>query len=182
MNKKIKILGIAGSLRKQSYNRSLLEVALEVLPPYCNLEIFDLQEIPLYNQDEEKNPPPIVVQLKEKVRSADAILIATPEHNYSMPAVLKNALDWGSRPYGNNAWDNKPVALMGATIGTLGTARAQYHLRQVFVTLNMHALNKPEVMISSAQDKFDAQGKLIHAATRQKIGELLTALYNTVAR
>ncbi len=182
MNKPIKILAIAGSLRKQSYNRSLLQAALEVLPPHCNLEVFDLQGIPLYNQDEEGNLPKAVANFKAKIRAADAILIATPEYNYSIPGVLKNALDWASRPYGDNSWDNKPVALMGATMGTLGTARAQYHLRQVFVTLNMHPLNKPEIMISLAQDKFDAHGKLTDPATKKKIAELLTALYTSALK
>jgi chromate reductase, NAD(P)H dehydrogenase (quinone) len=176
MKKKVKILGFAGSLRKQSYNRGLLQAALEVAPPNCNLEIFDLKEIPLYNQDEETNLPQSVVRLKAKVRAADAILIATPEYNYSIPGVLKNALDWGSRPYGDNAWDNKSVAIMGASPGMQGTSRAQYHLRQVFVYLNMHPLNRPEVMIGSAQDRFDAKGSLSDPKTRQKIAELLTAL------
>jgi chromate reductase len=134
MEKKVKILGFAGSLRKQSYNRGLLQAALEVAPSTnCNLEIFDLEGIPLYNQDEENKLPKSVVQLKAKVRAADAILIATPEYNYSIPGVLKNALDWASRPYGDNAWDNKPVAIMGASPGMQGTSRSQYHLRQVFV-------------------------------------------------
>jgi chromate reductase, NAD(P)H dehydrogenase (quinone) len=176
MEKKIKILAIAGSLRKQSYNRSLIQAALEIAPSDSSLEIFDLAGIPLYNQDEENNLPPAVAALKAKVRAADAILIATPEYNYSMPGVLKNALDWGSRPYGDSAWDNKPVAIMGTSPGMQGTSRAQYHLRQVFVYLNMHPLNKPELMIGSASDKFDARGNLTDPKTREKIGELLAAL------
>lgn len=176
MKDKIKILGIAGSLRKQSYNRGLLQAALQMMPPNCTLELFDLLGIPPYNQDDEMNPPASVIELKKKVRAADGILISTAEYNYSIPGVLKNALDWGSRPYGDNAWDDKPVAIMGASMGILGTARAQYHLRQVFVFLNMHALNKPEVMISSAQDKFDDKGQFTDAKGRQKIAELLNAL------
>ncbi len=176
MEKKVKILSFAGSLRKQSCNRGLLQAALEVAPSNCDLEIFDLEGIPLYNQDEEMKLPQSVVRLKAKVRAADAILIATPEYNYSIPGVLKNALDWGSRPYGDNAWDNKPVAIMGASPGIQGTSRAQYHLRQVFVYLNMHPLNQPEVMVGSAHDRFDAKGSLTDPKTRQKIAELLTAL------
>lgn len=182
MEKKIKILGIAGSLRKQSYNRGLLQAAVEVAPSNCSLEIFDLEGIPLYNQDQEANLPPSVVNLKAKVRAADAILIATPEYNYSMPGVLKNALDWGSRPYGDNAWDNKPVALMGASPAVQGTSRSQYHLRQVFIYLNMHALNKPELMVGTAQDRFDSKGSLTDPKTRQKIAELLVALAACASR
>lgn len=171
-----KILGIAGSLRKSSYNRELLRVALEVAPSHCNLEIFDLGGIPLYNQDEENHLPQSVVRLKASVRAADAILIATPEYNYSISGVLKNALDWGSRPYGDNAWNNKPVAIMGASVGIQGTSRAQYHLRQIFVALNMHPLNQPEILMSSAQEKFDSSGHLIDPKAREKIRELLEKL------
>lgn len=176
MEKKVKILGFAGSLRKQSYNRGLLQAALEVAPSSCHLEIFDLVGIPLYNQDEENPLPQSVIHFKAKVRAADAILIATPEYNYSIPGVLKNALDWGSRPYGDSAWNDKPVAIMGASPAIQGTSRAQYHLRQVFVYLNMHPLNQPEIMVGSAQDKFDTKGSLTDPKTRQKIAELLTAL------
>jgi chromate reductase, NAD(P)H dehydrogenase (quinone) len=176
MDKKIQILGIAGSLRKLSYNRGLLQTALEVVPKEAKLEIFDLEGIPVYNQDHENTLPPAVVSLKAKVRAADAILIATPEYNYSIPGVLKNALDWASRPYGDSAWDNKVVALMGASPALQGTSRSQYHLRQVFVYLNMHPLNKPEVMIASAHEKFDENGRLTDAKAKQKIGELLIAL------
>jgi chromate reductase len=176
MDKKMHILGFAGSLRKGSYNRSLLSAALEVVPKDATLEIFDLQGIPPFNQDLESKPPERVKEFKTKIRAADAILMATPEYNYSIPGVLKNAIDWASRPYGDNAFDGKPVAVMGASIGMLGTARAQYHLRQSFVFLNMHPLNQPEVMVPFAQDKVDSNSRLTDEKTRKKIGELLESL------
>ena len=114
--------------------------------------------------------------MKQKVRAADAILFVTPEYNYSIPGVLKNAIDWASRPYGDSAWEGKPVAMMGASIGMIGTARAQYHLRQSCVFLNMFPLNQPEVMIANASQKFDQQGNLTDQLTRDKIAELLQAL------
>src|ERR1019366_6581916 len=110
------------------------------------------------------------------IRAADAILLVTPEYNYSIPGVLKNAIDWASRPYGDNSWDGKPVAVMGASLGPLGTARAQYHLRQVFVFLNMHAVNKPEVMISGAAERFDDRGNLKDEKTGKLIRSLLESL------
>ena len=122
---KVKILGFAGSLRKDSYNRSLLRAALELVPEEAELEIFDLEGIPLFNQDLENQPPEKLTEFKARIRAADAILIATPEYNYSIPGVLKNAIDCASRPYGDNAFEHKPVAMMGASIGFAGTARAQ---------------------------------------------------------
>ena len=153
MEKKIKILGFAGSLRKDSYNRSLLRAALELAPKDAELEIFDLEGIPPFNQDLENQPPQKVKEFKAKIRAADAILIATPEYNYSIPGVLKNAIDSASRPYGDNPFEGKPVAVMGASIGMLGTARAQYHLRQSFVFLNVYPLNQPEVMVPLPRKK-----------------------------
>jgi chromate reductase len=170
------ILGIAGSLRKQSFNRALLRAAQQLVPEGAELKIFDLSGIPLLNQDEERNPPAIVTEFKAAIRAADAILIVTPEYNYSVPGVLKNAIDVASRPYGDSAWAGKPVALMGATVGQSGTARAQYHLRQSFVFLDMHPLNSPELMISNAQDKFDAQGNLIDDKAKELITRLLVRL------
>jgi chromate reductase len=170
------ILGIAGSLRQDSYNRAALRTAQELAPAGATVEIFDLQGIPPFNQDDEQNPPALVADLKARIRAADAILLVTPEYNYSIPGVLKNAIDWASRPYGDNAWDGKPVAVMGASVGTLGTARAQYHLRQVFVFLNMHALNRPEVMIGNAAQRFDAQGRLTDTTTQDLIRQLLRNL------
>jgi chromate reductase len=172
----IKILGIAGSLRKGSYNRAALRAAQKLLPNATQLELFELDAIPLFNQDIEMQPPPAVVDLKSKVRASDAILFATPEYNYSVSGVLKNAIDWASRPYGDGAWEDKPVAVMGASIGMIGTARAQYHLRQMFVFLNMYPVNRPEVMIPNAADKFDERGNLTDDMTRDKIRELLSSL------
>jgi len=176
MNQKVHILGFAGSLRKQSYNKAILAVALESIPDDASLEIFDLEGIPPFNQDLELQPPDKVKEFKARIRAADAILIATPEYNYSIPGVLKNAIDWASRPYGDNAFDGKPVAVMGASIGTLGTARAQYDLRRSFVFLNMLPLNQPEVMVPFAQDKVDSKGRVTDENTRKKIRELLENL------
>jgi chromate reductase len=172
----ITILGFAGSLRKGSFNKSLLSAALELVPDGATLEIFDLEGIPPFNQDQESQPPERVKEFKARIRAADAILIATPEYNYSIPGVLKNAIDCASRPYGDNAFEGKPVALMGASIGMLGTARAQYHLRQSMVFLNMHPMNKPEVMVPFAADKVDKTGRLTDPKTREKVKELLEAL------
>jgi chromate reductase len=178
MSNRLTILGIAGSLRKNSYNRAALRAAQQLVPEGAKLEIFELEGIPMFNQDEEQNPPDKVRQLKAQVRAADAILLVTPEYNYSIPGVLKNAIDWASRPYGDNAWQGKPVALMGASIGPLGTSRAQYHLRQVFVFLDMLPLNKPEVMIGNASQRFDEAGNLVDQDTRKHIRGLLESLVN----
>jgi chromate reductase len=176
MEKTVSILGFAGSWRKGSYNRALLRAALELLPKNAGLGIFDLDGIPPFNQDLENQPSEKVKDFKAKIRAADAVLIATPEYNYSMPGVLKNALDTASRPYGDNALDGKPVAIMGASPGMLGTARAQYHLRQSCVFLNMYPLNRPEVMVPFAQDKIDKEGKVTDQKTREKLRELLESL------
>jgi len=178
MSNPLTILGIAGSLRKKSYNRAALRAAQQLVPEGAKLDIFELEGIPVFNQDEEQNPPDKVKQLKAKVRAADAILFVTPEYNYSIPGVLKNAIDWASRPYGDNAWAGKPVAVMGASVGALGTSRAQYHLRQVFVFLDMLPVNKPEVMIGNASQRFDEAGNLVDQDSRKHIRELLESLVN----
>ncbi|HYA93287.1 MAG TPA: NAD(P)H-dependent oxidoreductase [Thermodesulfobacteriota bacterium] len=182
MNQKVHILGFAGSLRKQSYNKAILAAAVETLPDDASLEVFDLEGIPPFNQDIELQPPDKVKEFKAKIRAADAILIATPEYNYSIPGVLKNAIDWASRPYGDNAFEGKPVAVMGASIGTLGTARAQYDLRRSFVFLNMLPLNQPEVMVAFAQDKVDSNGRVTDEKTRKRIKELLENLVSWTRR
>ena len=172
----VKILGIPGSLRKQSYNKAALRAAQQLLPDGATLELFELDGIPVYNQDEERATPPRVAELKARIRAADAILISTPEYNYSIPGVLKNAIDWASRPFGDSAWKGKPVAVMGASVGILGTARAQYHLRQTFIYLDMHPLNLPEVMIGSARDRFNEAGELTDETSRKLLRQLLEGL------
>jgi chromate reductase len=177
-NNNLKILGFAGSLRVGSYNKALLRAAANLLPENATLEIFDLDGIPPFNQDLEKDMPRKVMEFKSKIRDADALLIATPEYNYSVPGVLKNAIDFASRPYGDNPFDGKPVAIMSASIGMLGGARAQYHLRQMFVFLNMYPINTPEVIVTFAQDKFDEKGNLLDDNTRKFLGQLLQNLAN----
>lgn len=176
MNDRIKILGLAGSLRKNSFNKMLLRAATELAPPEAELETFDLAGIPPFNQDLESALPENVKAMKAMVLASDAVLIVTPEYNYSIPGVLKNAIDWGSRPYGQSCWAKKPVAIMGASSGMLGAARAQYHLRQCFVFLDMPCVNQPEVMVNFAADKFDPAGKLTDPVARGLIGKLLTNL------
>jgi chromate reductase len=176
MNKQITILGFAGSLRKGSYNKALLRAALELLPEDAKLEIFDLEGIPPYDMDIENRMPEKVKEFKAKIRAADALLIATPEHNYSIPGVLKNAIDWASRPYGDNSFEGKPAAIMSASPGMLGGVKAQFHLRQTFVFLDIRAINRPEVVVTFAGEKIDDKGRVIDEKTREKIKELLDAL------
>lgn len=176
MAKPIRILGISGSLRRKSYNRAALRAAQKLVPDDAVLDIFELDRIPVFSEDDEKQPPAKVVEFKKRIREADAILFVTPEYNYSIPGVLKNAIDWASRPYGDNAWANKPAAIMGASIGRLGSARAQYHLRQVFVFLNVLPVNQPEVMIGNAAASFDVEGNLTDETAKKLVRQLLENL------
>ena len=180
--KKIKLLGFAGSLRKGSFNKMLLKAAKELAPDDVELEIFDLEGIPPFNQDLENTPHEKLKAFKEKVKAADGLLIVTPEYNYSVPGVLKNALDAASRPFGTSPFEGKPVAIMGASIGMLGSARAQYHLRQTMVILNAYPLNRPEIMVPFAADKFDQTGRLIDEKTREKVKELIVELVKWIKK
>ena len=176
MADQIRILGFAGSLRKASFNKALLQVALELALEDAEIEPFDLEGIPPFNQDLEQNPPEKVREFKAKIRAANALLIVTPEYNYSIPGVLKNAIDWASRPYVENPFDGKPVALMGASVGMLGTGRAQYDLRRCCVFLNMYPVNRPEVMVPYVEDKVDRAGRITDVNTRERVRALLEAL------
>jgi chromate reductase, NAD(P)H dehydrogenase (quinone) len=181
-NPRLKILGISGSLRKGSFNTSALRAAQELAPPGMEIQPFDLAPIPLYNEDvRERGFPASVESFRAQIKAADALLIVTPEYNYSIPGVLKNAIDWASRPP-EQPFDGKPIAILGASPSMLGTARAQYHLRQVFVYLNGLILNRPEVMIANAPQKFDAQGKLTDEKTREHIRGLLGGLQQWALR
>src|SRR5579862_3250708 len=172
----IKVLGICGSLRKGSFNMMALRVAQSLAPPGMKIDIADITAFPLYNEDvRAQGFPPPVQTFRDQIAAADALLFVTPEYNYSMSGVLKNAIDWASRPP-NQPFDGKPVAIMGASGGILGTARAQYHLRQTCVFLNMFPVNKPEVMIGQSASRFDAEGKLTDEATRGLVKQLLESL------
>jgi chromate reductase len=180
MTDQVRILGIAGSLRKSSYNRGALRAAQSLCPEGAKIEVVELDGIPAFNQDEEKKPPQKVVELKSRIRAADAILFATPEYNYGLPGVLKNAIDWASRPYGDNAWDGKPVAIMSAALSMGGGVRAQYQLRQSFVFLNLDAVVQPEVAIGNAPERFDEQGNLKDETSKKLIAQLLQNLVKKV--
>ena len=179
---KVRILGLVGSLRKSSFNKALMCAAIELVPENAAIEVFDLANIPPFNQDFENDPPQIVKNFKAKIKASNALLIATPEYNYSIPGVLKNAIDWASRPKVDRVFDEKPVAIMSASIGRIGGARAQYHLRQCFVFLNMHPVNYPEVMVPQAQLCCDENGNLTHPVSRKLISQLLEELVKWTKR
>ncbi len=173
----VRVLAFAGSLRRGSYNKAALYVAAELAPEGMEVEVFDLAPIPLYNADVETAGPPLgVVDFKERIARADALLIATPEYNYSIAGVLKNAIDWASRPADSSPLKDKPVALLGAG-GRMGTARAQLHLRQVAVFTRMQVMVDPQVYIADARSQFDEHGRLINERYREQIGSLMAALW-----
>lgn len=178
----IRILGLSGSLRKGSYNTAALRAAAGLLPEGASMEIADLSEIPVYNEDvKAQGFPPAVQKLREQIAAADALFFATPEYNYSVSGVLKNAIDWASRPP-NQPFDDKPVAIMSASGGLLGGARAQYHLRQIGIFMNLRFVNRPEVMIGQAPTKFDAEGNLTDETTKGLIRDLGKALVDWTKR
>ncbi len=172
----IRVLGISGSLRKGSYNTAALRAAQELAPEGMIIETAAIVDLPHYDDDlRAAGYPPEVARFRAQVASADAVLFVTPEYNYSIPGVLKNAIDWASRPP-EPAFSDKPVAIMGASGGIFGSARAQYQLRQMLVFLNAHPINKPEVMIGQAPTKFDEAGNLTDEQTKQFIRDLLLSL------
>jgi len=176
----MKILGVGGTLRKGSYSKALLLEAQKLVPKEVVIEITETGDLPLYNPDIAL--PEVVQKFKNSIKEADAILFSTAEYNYSIPGSLKNAIDWGSRPYGDNSWEEKPVAIMSESIGMLGGIRAQLHLRQAILFINMLPLNRPEVIVSNAKEKFDEEGNLTDEHTKEKIKELLQALAIWVER
>ena len=172
----ISVLGICGSLRKASYNMATLRTAIALKPAGMAVTVADISQIPPYNEDvRAQGFPPTVETLRRQIAAADALLFACPEYNYSMSGVLKNAIDWASRPP-DQPFAGKPCAIIGAAAGMAGSARAQYDLRRSCVFLDMHPLNKPEVLIGQAQTKFDAEGRLTDEVGRGLIRDLLVAL------
>ncbi|MBO0888292.1 NAD(P)H-dependent oxidoreductase [Candidatus Bathyarchaeota archaeon] len=172
----INILGISGSGRRGSYNTALLQAAKELAQETITIETFDIAKLPLYNQDLEAVMPAPVREFKNSVKESDAVLFAVPEHNYTVSAVLKNALEWGARPPSDNSWNEKPCAMMSASSGPRGGARAQLHLRQILVDLNMHPINRPLLLVANETDKFDSNMKLSDPQIRETLRTLLTRL------
>ena len=173
----LRVLGIAGSLRRGSYNRGLIRAAMEVAPDGTQVSQFELGELPMFNADVEADgEPPAVAEFKRAIAAADALLIATPEYNHCVPGVLKNAIDWASRPARRSVLTGKPVAIMGASTGGGGTARAQAHLRDGLAYTNGLVLALPEVLVGVAAEKFDEDGNLHDQETRTEVRDLLVSL------
>jgi chromate reductase, NAD(P)H dehydrogenase (quinone) len=173
----MRILGIPGSLRAASTNRGLLRAAQELTPPGAEIEIFDLRKIPPYDGDvETAGDPEPVAEFKQSIRDADALLIATPEYNRGIPGVLKNAIDWASRPALAPPLAGKLVAVMGASTGMGGAVNAQRQLREALAFPRAHVLEEPKLLVASSYEKFDADGRLVDEETRARIGDLLESL------
>lgn len=179
----MRVLGVAGSLRTGSYNRMLLHAARELAPETASVDIFDLDGIPLYNYDvEQEGDPEPVSAFKQQITSVDALLMVTPEYQQGVPGVLKNALDWASRPPGQSPMQGKAVAIMGASPGMTGTARAQIQLRQTLTYNNSHAVPRPEVLLGHAAERFDEHGRLTDERAAKLIRELLDNLLDLSRR
>jgi chromate reductase len=172
----VRILGVSGSGRTGSFNAALLEAAKRLLPEGATLEIYDVSRFPLYNPDLERDMPVQVRKFKELIRNSDAVILATPEYNHSVSAVMKNALEWGNRPWGDNSWDGKPAAIISASTSMTGGARAQEHLRQILVELNMHPVNLPQVLVAKAHGKFSPKMELVDEGTNEILKDLLARL------
>ena len=180
---RFRVVGIAGSLRRGSLNRALLRAAVELAPEALEIDAWELSEVPLYNADVEAAAVPDAVQeLRTAVRNADAILIATPEYNHGVPGVLKNAIDWLSRPPNGSPLNGKPCGIVGASPGMTGTARAQSQLRQALVFTNTYAMPKPEVLVAHANIKFDGEGRLTDEGTRTHLTVFLVEFAKWIAR
>ena len=175
MNETRGVAVIVGSLRKDSLNRKLANVLAQIAPGSLNLNEVEIGHLPIYNQDSDHAPPPVWTSFRERIRAADAILFVTPEHNRSVAAALKNAIDIGSRPYGKSAWNVKPGAVISASPGAIGGFGANRHLRQSLVFLNVPAMPQPEAYLGGADKLFDADGKLVNAGTRKFLQQFMHA-------
>lgn len=177
----IHIIGIAGSLRQASFNRALLRAARDLAPQEVIIDIFDLAGVPLYNGDiEAEGDPAEVAALKRAIAGADGVLFATPEYNHGVPGVMKNAVDWASRPPGKAVLGQKPVGIIGASPGITGSARGQSQLRQAFEFTNSYCMPQPELLVFKAHEKFDPGGRLLDEATAQYLAGFMAAFANWV--
>lgn len=175
MKKTYNVAVIVGSLRKGSYSRQVAHSLTELAPDPLKLERVEIGHLPHYNQDFDESPPTAFTEFRERIKSADAVLFVTPEYNRSVPGVLKNALDIGSRPYGESAWNGKPGAVVSTSIGPLGGFGANHHLRQSLVCLNVPTMAQPEAYIGGAAQLFDANGKLTDERTRAPLAKFMQA-------
>lgn len=175
------VVVLVGSLRRDSLNRKLAKAAAGLAPSSLRLSIVEIGQLPFYNQDDEASPPAAWVAFRDRIRAADGVLFVTPEYNRSVPAALKNAIDVGSRPYGQSAWTGKPVAVISGSPGAIGGFGANHHLRQSFVFLDMPAMQQPEAYIGSADKLFDADGKLTNDSTRKFLQAFLQAFDKWIA-
>jgi chromate reductase, NAD(P)H dehydrogenase (quinone) len=173
---------LVGSLRKDSFSRKMARALIELAPAALKLEIVEIGQLPLYNQDEDANPPATWRAFRERIHRADGILFVTPEYNRSIPAPLKNAIDVGSRPYGKNTWNGKPGAIVSVSPGAIGGFGANHHLRQSLVFLNVPAMAQPEAYIGGADKLFDSEGKLTNPSTREFVGKFMQAFADWVER
>jgi chromate reductase len=177
-----KIAVFVGSLRKESFSRKMAEVLIKVSPDSLALEIIEIGELPIYNQDFDDNPPAAYTLFRDHLKKFDGVLFVTPEYNRSVPAVLKNAIDVGSRPYGQSAWDGKPGAVMSVSPGALGGFGANHHLRQSLVFLNVPIMAQPEAYIGNAANLFGEKGDLVSDSTGEFIKKFMQAFAAWVAR
>jgi chromate reductase len=182
MTKIYDVAVFVGSLRKESFNRKAAKALVEFAPPELKLSIIEIGNLPLYNEDLEARAPEEWLAFRRRVKSAEAVLFVTPEYNRSVPAVLKNALDVGSRPYGQSVWDAKPGAVVSVAPGAIGAFGANQHLRQSMVFLNVPMLQQPEAYLGGAADLFDAEGKVTKASTVEFLRKFLQAFATWIAR
>lgn len=178
---KLNILCIVGGIAHNSLNRKLFKVVEELAPENVTIRTFEINKLPFFSQDLENDPPDNVIRYKDMIREADAVLFITPEYNRSFPGVLKNAVDWGSRPYGQNLWEKKPAGVMGASMGNIGTFGAQHHLRQVLAYLNMSVMGQPEFYFKAA-NAFDERGRLINEKSREFVQNYWHAFMSWIER
>jgi chromate reductase len=178
----VHILGLSGSTRKGSFNTALLHASRELLPENTTLEIHDLSGLPLFSQDIEHDLTPAIRMFKQKIREADTILFASPEHNYSITAVMKNAIEWGNRPPSDRSWKGKPAGIISASSGPRGGVRSQMHLRQIMVDIDMYPINTPQLLVGDAETKFDKNLTLTHDQTRKILRDLLVSLVDWTRR
>src|ERR1700755_14798 len=180
MEKPMNVGVLVGSRRKASFNRMLANALISLAPPSMKLEIVEIGQLPLYNQDLDTDPPAPWIAFRQRVKAADAVLFVTPEYNRSLPAVLKNALDVGSRPYGSSVWDRKPGAIASCSPSAIGAFGANHHLRQSLVFLNVPTMQQPEAYVGHADKLFDEHGKLVNDSTGKFLQQLMQAFANWI--